>query len=132
MNLAQIKNSKTFRQLFGFIIAGCLANILSLSIYIFAFKLIGLSLFISSISGQILGLFTNYIFNSRLVFKKRLKLKYKFLYFGYYFLTIYVVGISIEFIYSLGLDYIFSWFICTIVAAFSNFLFIKYFAFGKN
>ena len=132
MNLAQIKNSKTFRHLFGFIIAGCLANILSLSVYIFAYKLIGLSLFISSISGQILGLFTNYIFNSRLVFKKRLKLKYKFLYFGYYFLTIYVVGISIEFIYSLGLDYIFSWFICTIIAAFANFLFVKYFAFSKN
>tara|TARA_B100001989_G_C24483269_1_gene435615 strand:- start:226 stop:624 length:399 start_codon:yes stop_codon:yes gene_type:complete len=132
MNLAKIKNSKTFRQLFGFIIAGCLANFLSLSIYIFAYKLIGLSLFISSISGQILGLFTNYIFNSRIVFKKRLKLKYKFLYFGYYFLTIYVVGISIEFIYGLGVDYIISWFICMVVAAFSNFLFIKYFAFSNN
>ena len=132
MWLAQIKNSKIFRQLFGFVITGCLANILSLSFYIFAYKLIGLSLFISSISGQILGLSANYILNSRLVFKKRLRLKYKFLYFSYYFLAIYIVGISIEFIYGLGFDYIFSWFICTIFAAFSNFLFIKYFAFSNN
>ena len=131
MRLAQFKNTKTFKQLIGFFISGCLANFISLSFYIFAYKVVSLSLFISSVGGQLLGLFSNYAFNSRFVFKKRLNQIYKLIYFGYYLLAINIVGISIDFIYNLGINYIFSWFICISLATISNFLFIKYFAF-KN
>ncbi len=132
MRLAQFKNTKTFKQLIGFFISGCLANLISLSFYIFAYKVVSLSLFISSVGGQLLGLFSNYAFNSRFVFKKRLNSKYKIIYLGYYLLAINIVGISLEFIYNLGINYIFSWFICIIFATISNFLFMKYLAFKDH
>ena len=131
MRLAQIKNTKTFKQLIGFFIAGCLANFISLSFYIFAYKTANLSIFISSVGGQIFGLLCNYALNSRFVFKKRLNLLFKIIYLSYYLLAINVVGLAIEFIYNLGVNYIFSGFICIIIATISNFLFMKYFAF-KN
>jgi len=58
-------------------------------------------------------------------------LLFKIIYLSYYLIAINVVGIAIEFIYNFGINYIFSWFICIILATISNFLFMKYFAF-KN
>ena len=132
MRLAQIKNTKIFKQLIGFFVAGCISNLMSLSFYIFAYKILNLSIFISSVGGQILGLLFNYALNSRFVFKKRLNQIYKLIYFGYYLLAINIVGISIDFIYNFGINYIISWFICISLATISNFLFIKYFAFKNN
>ena len=78
-----------------------------------------------------MGLLMNYLINSRFVFMKKLNTKFKFIYFFYYITNIYLVGISIENIESLGINYIYSWFICVLIAASINFLFLKYLAFKK-
>ena len=131
MRLTQIKENKLIKQILGFLIAGCIANIVSFSIYVGFFNLLNISLFFSSISGQILGLLSNYLINSRFVFMKKLTIKFKFIYFIYYITNIYIVAISISFIESNGFNYIISWFICVITAAVVNFLFVKYLAFKK-
>ena len=76
-----------------------------------------------------MGVISNYIFNSRLVFKKKLKSRKKVIYLTYYLSTIYIVGKFIEIITNYGLDYRLSWLICVLSAAFLNFIFLKLIAF---
>lgn len=131
MRLSQIRVRKIYSQAFGFFIAGILSNITSLTTYLVLYNFLNLSLFSSSIAGQTLGLICNYIINSRFVFMKRLKLKKKFLYIVYYLSAIYIVGIGIEYIENIGINYVISWFICVFLATIVNFIFVKYLAFRK-
>ena len=131
MRLTQINENKLLKQILGFLIAGCIANIVSFSIYVGFFNLLNISIFLSSIFGQMFGLLSNYLINSRFVFMKKLTIKLKVIYFIYYITNIYFVAISIEFIESNGLNYILSWLICVVTAAVLNFLFVKYLAFKK-
>ena len=83
------------KQIVGFFFAGCSANVVSFIVYIFFYKTFNFSIMASSISGQCLGVLTNYAINSRIVFKKSLGLKKKFIYGSYYALSIYFVGLFI-------------------------------------
>ena len=131
MRLPQMNYKKLYQQLVGFFIAGCIANIVSFTVYFFSFNFINLKLFLSSILGQIFGLGINYLINSRFVFMKKLNIKFKIIYFIYYITNIYLVSISIESLELFGVNYIYSWFICVVIAAIVNFLFVKYLAFKK-
>ena len=131
MRLAYFAKKKFFYQVGGFLLAGGIANIVSLSFYIFSFKFIGIELIYSSILGQILGLLFNYIINSRLVFKKKISFQLKVFFFSYYLIAIYLVGLFIQSISDKGLNYIMSWLLCTTIATLSNFLFTKFLIFKK-
>ena len=122
--------NKIRKQILGFLIAGSCANFVSFFFYNFSFKVFNFSILISSIIGQSLGLLTNYIINSRIVFKKNLKFKKKFIFLNYYFLTIYLVGQFTEFLTNISFDYRLSWLIAVSIAAICNFLFIKFIAFN--
>ena len=56
------------KQIVGFLVAGALANFVSFTFYIIFYKKLNLSILISSIFAQCLGVFTNYLINSRFVF----------------------------------------------------------------
>ncbi|MBO6979375.1 MAG: GtrA family protein [Prochlorococcus marinus XMU1428] len=131
MKLKQYKYNNLLKQVIGFLVAGCLANLVSFSTYFISYNFLNLSIFSSSISGQLLGLITNYFVNSRFVFMKKLNLKFKIVYLSFYLTHIFLVGKSIEYLESLNFNYIYSWFICVIIAAILNFLFVKYFVFKK-
>ena len=131
MRLAYLAKKKLLNQAIGFLLAGGVANIVSLSFYIFSFKFIGIDLIYSSILGQILGLLFNYIINSRLVFKKNISFDLKLFFFSYYLIAIYLVGLFIQFFSEKGFNYILSWFVCTFIATLSNFLFTKFLIFKK-
>ncbi len=131
MRLKKYKYNNFLKQIVGFFIAGCIANLVSFSTYFISYNFLNISIFSSSIFGQLLGLFSNYFVNSRFVFMKKLNLKFKALYLSYYLTAIFLVGKSIEYLEFLNFNYIYSWFICVIIAAILNFLFVKYFAFKK-
>ena len=116
------------KQIVGFLIAGVLANFVSFTFYIILYKKFNLSILISSIFAQCLGVFTNYLINSRFVFKKSLNFKMKTFYVIYYALAIYV-GKFIESFISINIEYRIAWFLAIFINSFSNFLFIKFIAF---
>lgn len=129
MGLYNIFKKKLHREIFGFLIAGIIANLVSFITYIVLIKYFLNSILISAVIGQSFGVISNYIFNSRLVFKKKLKSRKKGIYLTYYLSTIYIVGKCIEIITNYGLDYRLSWLICVLSAAFLNFIFLKLIAF---
>ena len=131
MKLYNIYKYKFTREIIGFLISGVVANLVSFTTYILLVNYLTNSILISSITGQILGVISNYFFNSRLVFKKKLNLSRKFIYLTYYLSAIYLVGRMIEIITIYGLDYRISWFICILGATIFNFLFLRLFAFKK-
>ena len=131
MKLTYLFKKKLFYQAFGFLLAGIIANIISLSVYIISFKSLNIALIYSSIFGQLFGLSFSYFLNSRFVFKRKIKLNLKISFFLYYFLSIYLAGFYVQYFSNKGLNYILSWFICTLIAASSNFLFNKFIIF-KN
>ena len=117
------------KQIVGFLIAGVLANFVSFTFYIILYKKFNLSILISSIFDQCIGVFTNYLINSRFVFKKSLNFKMKAFYIIYYALAIYVVGKIIESFTLINIEYRIAWFLAIFIACISNFLFIKFIAF---
>ena len=110
------------KQILGFLAAGILANLISFSLFFCVYRLLLQTAFVSSIIGQLLGLTTNYLVNSRLVFKKSLKLKSKVVYSIYYGSSIYIVGLTIQRLILLGFDYRISWFMTVAIAAICNIL----------
>ena len=119
------------KQIVGFFFAGCTANVVSFIIYVFFYNKFNFSIVVSSIAGQCLGVLTNYAINSRIVFKKNLGLKKKFIYGIYYALTIYFVGLFIQALTYMGIEYRIAWFIAIFIISILNFIFVKFLAF-KN
>ena len=119
------------KQIKGFFIAGCLANIVSFISYVLFYKSFDFSILVSSISAQIIGVIANYTINSRFIFKKNLMLKMKFIYAIYYASAIYLVGFLTKTLTSLNFEYRIAWFLSIIFISSLNFIFVKYFAF-KN
>ena len=119
------------KQIVGFIFAGCAANIISFFFYVLLYKIFNISVITSSIVGQCLGVLTNYTINSRIVFRKNLGLKMKFIYCSYYALSIYFVGLFIEALIHMGIEYRISWLIAIFSISILNFIFVKFLAF-KN
>ena len=119
------------KQIVGFIFAGCSANIISFFIYVLFFKIFNISIITSSIIGQFLGVLTNYAINSRIVFRKKLGLRMKSFYCGYYALSIYFVGLFIEKLINIGIEYRISWLMAIFCVSILNFIFVKFLAF-KN
>lgn len=117
------------KQILGYIVAGITANFVSFIFYIILYKNLNFSILNSSIFAQCLGVFTNYLMNSRFVFKKRLNFKMKTFYGIYYALAIYIVGKFIESFISINIEYRIAWFLAIFIACVSNFLFIKFIAF---
>tara|TARA_B100000242_G_C42949580_1_gene440328 strand:+ start:282 stop:656 length:375 start_codon:yes stop_codon:yes gene_type:complete len=122
--------SKIRKQILGFLFAGSSANLVSFLFYSLSFKVFNQSVFISSITGQSLGLLTNYLINSRVVFKKNLKVKKKFIFLSYYLTTIFLVGKFTNFLTNISIEYRLSWLIAVAIAAMCNFLFVKFIAFN--
>mgnify|MGYP001352437800 CR=1 FL=1 len=122
--------NKLKKQILGFLFAGSSANLVSFFSYSLSFKVFNYSVLISSIIGQCLGLLTNYLINSRIVFKKNLKVKKKLIFLSYYLITIYLVGKFTDFLTNISIDYRLSWLIAVSIAAICNFLFIKFIAFN--
>ena len=119
------------KQIKGFFIAGCFANFVSFASYVVFYKSLNLSILISSISAQILGVVTNYGINSRFIFKKSLSIKNKFFYAIYYSSAIYLVGLLIKALTSINIEYRIAWFLSIFLVSVANFIFVKYLAF-KN
>ena len=119
------------KQIVGFLFAGCSANIISFIFYVLFYKIFIFSIISSSIFGQCLGVLTNYSINSRIVFRKNLGLKMKFIYCSYYALSIYFVGLFIEALINMGIEYRISWLIAIFSISILNFIFVKFLAF-KN
>ena len=119
------------KQIVGFIFAGCAANFISFFFYVLLYKIFNFSVITSSIVGQCLGVLTNYSINSRIVFRKNLGLKMKFIYCSYYALSIYFVGLFIEALIHMGIEYRISWLIAIFSISILNFIFVKFLAF-KN
>ncbi len=119
------------KQILGFLFAGCSANVISFIVYIFFYKTFNFSIIVSSISGQCFGVLTNYAINSKIVFKKSLRLKKKILYCIYYALSIYFVGLFIKALTYIDIEYRIAWFIAIFIISILNFIFIKFLAF-KN
>ena len=119
------------KQIVGFLFAGCSANIVSFIIYVFFYKTLNFSIVFASISGQFLGVLTNYAINSRIVFKKSLGLKKKFIYGSYYALSIYFVGLFIQVLTYKGFEYRVAWLLAIFIISILNFIFVKFLAF-KN
>ena len=117
------------RQLIGFFIVGVFSNFISFSFYLIIFNFINSSIIISSILGQIFGFISNYFFNSRMVFAKKVNLNKKIFYFGYYFFMIMIFGFSTEFLTIHYFDYRLSWLLCVIFISMLNFIFLKFFTF---
>ncbi len=117
------------KQIKGFFIAGCFANIISFASYVLFYKSLNLSILVSSISAQILGVATNYGINSRYIFKKSLSIKKKFFYAIYYSTAIYFVGLLIKALTSINIEYRVAWFLSIFFVSISNFIFVKYLAF---
>jgi len=128
--LNKIYSKNLIKQIIKFFFVGLCSNLISFLTYIMLINIANISIFFSAISGQILGVISNYFLNSRLVFMKRLNLKYKTFFLTYYLSAIYLVGKSIAII-SIKLDYIVSWFVCVIFATIFNFIFLKFIAFKK-
>ena len=123
--------NKIIEELFKFIIAGILSNILSFSIYISINKLFPLKIFLASLLSQISGLVFNYIINSRITFKKISNNLSKFIYFIYYFTAIFFVSFCVKFLTLNGIEYRLSWLICISIISIINFIFLKFFIFKK-
>lgn len=119
------------KQILGFLFAGCSANIISFIFYVLFYKIFHFSIISSSIFGQCLGVFTNYAINSRIVFRKNLGLKMKTIYCSYYGLSIFFVGLFIEALINMGIEYRISWLIAILSISILNFIFVKFLAF-KN
>lgn len=119
------------KQIVGFLFAGCSANIVSFIIYVFFYKTLNFSIVFASISGQFLGVLTNYAINSKIVFKKSLGLKKKFIYGSYYALSIYFVGLFIQVLTYKGFEYRVAWLLAIFIISILNFIFVKFLAF-KN
>ena len=131
MKLYNINKKKLHTEIFGFLIAGIIANLISFLTYIVLIKYFLNSILISAILGQIFGVISNYIINSRFVFKKRINSTKKILFLTYYLSAIYIVGKFIEIITNYGLDYRLSWLIGVLSATFFNFTFLKLIAFKR-
>jgi len=119
------------KQIVGFIFAGCSANIISFVFYVLLYKIFNISVITSSIVGQCFGVLTNYAINSRIVFRKTLGLRKKFIYCSYYALSIYFVGLFIEKLINIGIEYRISWLMTVFCISILNFIFVKFLAF-KN
>ena len=119
------------KQIVGFLFAGFSANVISFIFYVLFYKIFNFSIISSSIFGQCLGVFTNYAINSRIVFRKNLGLKMKTIYCIYYGLSIYFVGLFIEALINMGIEYRISWLMAIFSISILNFIFIKFLAF-KN
>ena len=119
------------KQILGFLFAGCSANIISFIFYVLFYKIFNFSIMASSISGQCLGVLTNYGINSRIVFRKNLGLKMKLIYCSYYGSSIYLVGLFIEALIHRGVEYRIAWFMVIFSISILNFIFVKFLAF-KN
>ena len=117
------------REIYGFLFAGCCANLISFLTYSIFFKILNISIIYSASIGQIFGLITNYFFNSRISFRKNLLIPKKLIFIFYYFLAIFCVGKFIEFLTLMNIDYKLSWLIAILIATFSNFIFLKFVAF---
>ena len=117
------------KQIVGFLFAGCSANIVSFIIYVLFYKFFNFSIIFSSISGQCLGVLTNYSINSRIVFKKNLRIKKKFIYGIYYALSIYFVGLFIQALTYIEIEYRIAWFLAILTISILNFIFVKFIAF---
>ena len=117
------------KQILGFLFAGCSANAISFIFYVLFYKIFNFSIITSSISGQCLGVLTNYSINSRIVFKKNLGLRMKSVYCIYYGSSIYFVGLFIESLNNIGIEYRISWLIAIISISILNFFFVKFLAF---
>ena len=131
VKLYNIYKKRLSKEIIGFFIAGITSNLISFLTYIILANYFLKSIFLGAIIGQVFGVLTNYLVNSRFVFMKRLTLNKKFMFFAYYFSAIYIVGIMIEKISSYGFEYRISWLICIAIATFFNFIFLKFFAFKK-
>ena len=119
------------KQIVGFIFAGCAANFISFFFYVLLYKIFNISVITSSIVGQCLGVLTNYAINSRIVFRKNLGLRMKSIYCSYYALSIYFVGLFIETLIHIGIEYRISWLMSVFCISILNFIFVKFLAF-KN
>ena len=131
IKLYNIYKNELNREIFGFFIAGIVANLVSFITYIVLIKYFLNSILTSAILGQIFGVISNYVINSRFVFKKRLNPIKKFFYLTYYLSAIYLVGKLIEIITNFGFDYRLSWLIGVVSATFFNFIFLKLIAFKR-
>ena len=130
--LAYIKRKKITREILFFLISGISANIISFCTYTILYVIFFLRADIASFIGQIFALYTSYFINSRITFSKIVSLKYKTLYYLYYFSTIIIISTFIQKLVSSGLGYRISWLICVSLAPFFNFLFIKFFVFKSK
>ena len=130
--LAYLRRKKITRQFLFFLISGISANIISFFTYTILFVIFLLRADIASFIGQIFALYTSYFINSRITFNKIVSLKYKILYYLYYFLTIIIISILIQKLVSSGLGFMISWIICVSLATFFNFFFIKLFVFKSK
>ena len=130
--LAYLRRKKITRQILFFLISGISANIISFLTYTILFVIFLLRADIASFIGQIFALYTSYFINSRITFKKIVSLKYKTLYYLYYFSTIIIISILIQKLVSSGLGFIISWIICVSLATIFNFFFIKLFVFKSK
>ena len=126
----KIYSKNLVKQIIKFFLVGLFSNLISFLTYIIMINFANISIFFSAISGQLLGIISNYFLNSRLVFMKKLNLKYKTFFLIYYLSAIYLVGKYIEII-SIKIDYRISWFVCIVFVTIFNFLFLKLIAFKK-
>ena len=117
------------KQILGFLFAGCSANAISFIFYVLFYKIFNISIITSSISGQCLGVLTNYAINSRIVFRKNLGLRMKSIYCSYYALSIYLCWIVYRNINSYRNEYRISWLIADLFYFNIKFHFCKIFSF---
>ena len=84
------------REIYGFLFAGCCANLISFLTYSIFFKILNISIIYSASIGQIFGLITNYFLIAEYHLGKNLLIPKKLIFIFYYFLAIFCVGKFIE------------------------------------
>ena len=122
-------NLEIYSQFSRFLISGIIANIFNFISFITLFNLIRLNIFFSSLIGQLIAISISYFLNSRFSFKKRLKIKYKLIFFIYYIFSILIASLLVSFLNNIGLNYIISWFLIISIISFVNFLVNKFIVF---
>jgi len=122
------------RELFRFLTVGVGSNIINFIFYTLIYAL-GVSLFLSSIVGYLIGLFASYHFGRTWVFGKSFAIDMKnvmrFI-LVYFFGGLGMSSLIILLDANTGLDYRISWLFGAVFAVINNFLGLKWFVFNRR
>jgi len=123
-----------FKKIARFLLVGLFNAILGYSLIIVLYTLLNLNLYLSNFIGYLFGLIISFILNRNFVFKAKGEIlapfiKFVFSFFISYFLNIFVIYISTEFI---KLNYYFSLLIASLIYSISFFISCNYFIFRKK